>query len=130
MRAVMGHQMANFLDLGGYFSGVICPNIYLHIYSTSIQVYNKYGNNKYTSRGISGHLCTWNYCSFCVFLVLVWWIVIYPCTRFSRVPHLKCKIRHTWLIMHDCVLHDLAIKDMGLWLRGLSSSRIGSGVIV
>ena len=35
----------------------------------------------------------------------------------------------TWL-MHDCVLHDLAIKDMGLWLRGLSNSRIGSGVIV
>ena len=27
---------------------------------------------------------------------------------------------HTWLIMHDCVLHDLAIKDMGLWLRGLA----------
>ena len=35
---------------------------------------------------------------------------------------------HTWLIMHDCVLHDLAIKDMGLWLRG--RSRLGLGVIV
>jgi hypothetical protein len=33
----------------------------------------------------------------------------------------------TWL-MNDCVLHDRAIKDMGLWLRGLSSSRIGTGV--
>ena len=37
---------------------------------------------------------------------------------------------HTWLIMHDCVLHDLAIKDMGLWLRGLGRSRLGLGVIV
>ena len=34
----------------------------------------------------------------------------------------------TWL-MHDCVLHDQAIKDMGLWLRGLGSFRIGLGVI-
>ena len=37
---------------------------------------------------------------------------------------------YTWLIMHDCVLHDLAIKDMGLWLRGLGRSRLGLGVIV
>ena len=37
---------------------------------------------------------------------------------------------HTWLIMHDCVLHDLAIKDMGLWLRGLGRSRLGLGVTV
>ena len=27
------------------------------------------------------------------FLGLVWWIVIDPCIRFFRMPHLKCKIR-------------------------------------
>ena len=57
-----GTPDGKLLDLGGYFSGVICPSQYVFAYI----------HNKYTSRGVSGHLCTWNYCSFCV-LILVFW---------------------------------------------------------
>ena len=31
-----GTPDGKLLDLGGYFSGVIFPNIYLHVYTTSI----------------------------------------------------------------------------------------------
>jgi hypothetical protein len=77
MRAIMGHQMADFWIWVDKFSGVILPNIDWHIY---------------TSQGISGHLFIWHYCCFCVF-----WIGVVDCYRslhpfFFRVPHLKCKI--------------------------------------
>ena len=63
-------------------SGVILPNIDWHIiyihHEAILDIY------LFGIIVVFGVLC---------FLGLVWWIVIDPCIRFFRMPHLKCKIR-------------------------------------
>ena len=72
-------------------SGVILPNIDWHIiyihHEAILDIY------LFGIIVVFGVLC---------FLGLVWWIVIDPCIRFFRMPHLKCKIRSD----HECRVVD------------------------